>query len=134
MAIRALVLGVAAIGGPLWWFSPAHEATADPIVTASVERGDRQAFTVSNIENRTACLIVRGESTTRRSSALHAEEDCASVWPRLTEARNWTESGEGTVVLTDGRGEQILTLGFGDGVAFEALEPSDAVLVLTAAN
>ena len=56
------------------------------------------------------------------------------VWPSLAQARNWTENGDGTVVLTDSRGEQLLTLGLGDGVDFESLEPSNAVLALTAVN
>ena len=135
MAIRVLILGVAAIGGPLWWFSPAHEAPAtDSIVTASVPRNGQQEFTVSNMENRTACLIVRGQTTTQRSSAVSAGEDCSSVWPGLIEARNWTENDDGTVVLTDSHGEQVLSLVVGDGVDFESLEPSNAVLALTAVN
>lgn len=135
MAIRMLMAGVAAIGGPLWWFSPAHEATAiDPVVTASVPDNGQQEFTVSNMENRTACLIVRGITTTQRSSAVSAGEDCSGVWPGLIEARNWTDNGDGTVVLTDSRGEQVLTLVVGDGVDFQSLEPSNAVLALTAVN
>jgi hypothetical protein len=135
MAIRVLILGVAAIGGPLWWFSPAHDTAAtDAIVTASVPRNGQQEFTVSNMESRTACLIVRGQTTTQRSSAVSAGEDCSSVWPGLIEARNWTENDDGTVVLTDSHGEQVLSLVVGDGVDFESLEPSNAVLALTAVN
>ena len=136
MAIRVLIAGVAAIGGPLWWFSPAHESAAtDPIVTASVHRGiGQEEFTVSNMENRTVCLITKGMSTTQRSSVVTAGEDCNAVWPGLLEASNWTENGDGTVVLTDSHGEQVLTLGLGDGVAFESLEPSNAALALTAVN
>lgn len=134
MVIRALILGVAAVGGPLWWFSPAHETQADPIVTASIYSRGEQEFTVSNMENRTACLITKGATTTLRSSAITAGEDCAAVWPGLVQARNWTDNDDGTVVLTDDHGEQVLTLGLGDGVAFESLEPSNAVLALTTVN
>jgi hypothetical protein len=65
---------------------------------------------------------------------VSAGEDCSSVWPGLTEARNWTDNGDGTVVLTDSHGEQVLSLVVGDGVDFESLEPSNAVLALTAVN
>jgi hypothetical protein len=133
MAIRALIVGVAAVGGSLWWFSPAHEATVDPVVTASVHRGiGQEEFTVSNMENRTACLITKGMTTTQRSSVVTAGEDCNAVWPGLLQASNWTENGDGTVVLTDSHGEEVLTLGLGDGVAFESLEPANAALALTA--
>jgi len=136
MAIRMLMTGVAAIGGPLWWFSPAHEsATPDPIVTASVHRGiGQEEFTVSNMENRTVCLITKGMTTTPRSSMLTAGADCDAVWPGLVQVSNWTENDDGTVVLTDSHGEQVLTLAVGDGVDFESLEPSNAVLALTAVN
>jgi len=136
MAIRVLIAGVAAIGGPLWWFSPAHEAAAtDPIVTASVYRGiGQEEFTVSNMENRTACLIAKGMTTTPRSSMLTAGADCDAVWPGLVQVSNWTENDDGTVVLTDSHGEQVLTLAIGDGVDFESLEPSNAALALTAIN
>ncbi|MDB5555307.1 MAG: hypothetical protein JWL86_5291 [Rhizobium sp.] len=136
MAIRMLIAGVAAIGGPLWWFSPTHQATAtDAIVTASVDRGiGQEEFTVSNMENRTACLITKGMTTTPRSSTLTAGADCDAVWPGLVQVNNWTENDDGTVVLTDSRGEQVLTLAVGDGVDFESLEPSNAVLALTAVN
>ena len=39
-----------------------------------------------------------------------------------------------TIQLTDSSGEQILSLGLGDGVAYESLEPSDASIALTAAD
>ncbi len=63
-----------------------------------------------------------------------AGEDCAGVWPGLERVRNWTDSGDGTIQLTDDSGEQILSLGLGDGVAYESLEPADASIALTAAN
>lgn len=135
MAIRVLIAGVAAIGGPLWWFSPAHEAAPDPIATASVHRGiGQEEFTVSNMENRTACLITKGMTTTPRSSTLTVGADCDAVWPGLMQVSNWTENDDGTVVLTDSHGEQVLSLVVGDGVDFESLEPSNAVLALTAIN
>ena len=135
MAIRVLIAGVLAIGGPLLWFAPAHEAAQDPIVAASVHRGiGQEEFTVSNMENRTACLITKGMTTTPRSSMLTTGADCDAVWPGLVQVSNWTENDDGTVVLTDSHGEQVLTLAVGDGVDFESLEPSNAALALTAIN
>ena len=134
MAIRELLAGVLAVGGPLWWFSPAHDMQPDPVLTASISTTGEREFTVSNMQSRTACLISRGAMTTQRSSSVIAGEDCAAVWPGLERVRNWTDSGDGTIQLTDDSGEQILALGLGDGVAYESLEPSDASIALTAAN
>ena len=104
------------------------------IVTASTSRMGEREFTVSNMESRTACLITRGLTTTHRSSAVSAGDDCAAVWPGLVQAANWTENDDGTVVITNSSGEQVLTLGLGDGVDFESLEPSNAVLAFNSVN
>ena len=135
MAIREIVAGVFVVGAGLWWFSPAHDVSEpDMITTASVAKPLVKEFTVSNMASRTACVIARGDMTTKRSRSVTTETDCASVWPGLARVKNWTDNGDGTVDLTDSSGEQVLTLGFGDGVGYEALEPSDASIALTAIN
>lgn len=134
MAIRRLVAAVLVAGTGLWWFSPAPDVQPDRLTTASVAPPGQHEFTVSNMQSRTACLISKGSMTTKRSSSVIAGEDCASVWPGLSHVRNWTDNGDGTIDLTDSRGEQVLTLGLGDGVAYEAVEPSDASIALTAIN
>jgi hypothetical protein len=134
MAIRELLAAVLVAGSGLWWFSPAQDVQADNLTTASVPASDEREFTVSNMQSRTACIIRRGGMTTQRSSGVIAGEDCASVWPGLPHVRNWTDNGDGTVDLTDSSGEQVLTLGLGDGVAYESLEPADASIALTAIN
>jgi hypothetical protein len=134
MAIRELLTGVLAVGGPLWWFSPAHDVPTDPMTTSAVPASAQHEFTVSNLANRSACLITRGAMTTARSSGVIAGDDCADVWPGLAAVRNWTDNGDGTIDLTDSQGAQVLTLGLGDGVAYESLEPSDASIALTAIN
>lgn len=134
MAIRELLAGVLAVGGPLWWFSPAHDVAPDAVTTASIPAAVEQEFTVSNMQSRTACIISRGTATTRRSSGVIAGDDCTEVWPGLAAVRNWTDNGDGTIDLTDDRGETVLTLAVGDGVAYESLEPADASIALTAVN
>jgi hypothetical protein len=133
MAVRALVLTVFAAGFALWMLGPAKEPGTDPIISASVKAGD-QDYTVSNMENGTACLVTRGRTVTSHSREIKPGTDCDSVWPGLTHARNWTQTDDGTVLLTNGGGEPILTLGLGDGVDFESLEPANAVLAFNALN
>ena len=134
MAIRELLAAVLAVGGPLWWFSPAHDIQPDATRAVSISTTSERAFTVSNMQSRTVCLISRGTMITQRSSSVIAGEDCTAVWPGLAQVRNWTDNGDGTIELTDSRGEQILSLGLGDGVAYESLEPADASIALTAAD
>jgi hypothetical protein len=133
MAIRVLVLTVCAAGFGLWMMGPARQPAADPIVSASIKTGD-QDYTVSNMENGTACIITRGKRLGGHSLSIRPGSDCEAVWPRLSEARNWTQNEDSTVVLSDASGSAILTLGLGDGVDFEALEPSNAVLAFNAVN
>jgi hypothetical protein len=133
MAIRALVLTVCAAGFGLWLMGPVKEPAADPIVSASIRTGD-QDYTVSNMENGAACLITRGQHTGGHSRTIKPGSDCEAVWPGLAEARNWTQNDDNTVVLSDASGAAILTLGLGDGVDFEAVEPANAVLAFNAVN
>lgn len=133
MRIGGLLLVAVALGGGYWLVPTANSDGIDAMASASVI-SDISEYTVSNMENSTACLITRGKPVTTRSREVTAGTDCAAVWPGLTEARNWTQNEDGTVVLTDSRGEQLLTLAQGDGVAFESLEPANAVLALTTVN
>jgi hypothetical protein len=127
MAIRALVLTVCAAGFGLWMLGPAKEPGVDPIISSSVGVTD-QDYTVSNMQSGTACIVTRGKRLGGHSRQVKPGRDCESVWPRLSEARNWIQNDDDTVVLTDASGEEILTLGLGDGVDFESLEPTNAML------
>jgi len=131
MAIRALVISLGFAGFGLWMLGPAKEPAPDPIISASVRTGDLD-YTVSNIESGTACLVTRGARLGGQSRQVKAGPDCETVWPGLTQARNWTQNADDTVTLTDASGAAILTLGAGDGVDFEALEPQNAVLAFNA--
>lgn len=133
MVIRTLVLTVCAAGLGLWLMGPAKEPKIDPIISASVKTGE-QDYTVSNMENGTVCLITRGMRVGGHSRSITPGRDCEAVWPGLAHARNWTQNDDDTVTLTDSSGEAILTLGLGDGVDFESLEPANAVLALNSVH
>ena len=133
MGIRLLALpGLVALG--YWTLMPSDPAAIDPIVSASVAAPQRQDYTVSNMESGTACLIGGGKTVSGRSHAITPGSDCDAVWPGLAGARNWTQNDDGTVVLTDSSGNALLTLGLGDGVDFESLEPQNAILALNQVN
>lgn len=85
-------------------------------------------FSVTNLRDMTVCLVDRGGALTSRSRSFEAREDCDTVWPGLAQAANWIENGDGTVTLSNGSGEVVLTLGRGRGFSYEAVEPKDAGL------
>lgn len=134
MGIR--ILGVSAIsaGIALWTLMPADQPAVDPLVLASISPPSHQEYTVSNLENGTACLIGGGDTLSTRSRQIIPARDCEAVWPGLSEARNWTQNEDGSVVLTKASGSAVLTLGLGDGVDFESIEPANAVLALNIVN
>lgn len=113
-------------------YLPAQETATkvDPVTSASIIKSDGKDFTVSNMENGAVCIVTRGRPLSPRSREVRAGGDCEQVWPGLARARNWTDNGDGTVALTNDGGEAILTLGFGDGVDYESLEPENAVVAL----
>lgn len=117
-----------------WQMVPADHPGIDPFVSASVAPSSAHEFIVTNLQAHTACIARRGAALTGRSRDFSAEAGCDEVWPGLASARNWTENGDGSVILSDERGEQVLTISVGDGVAYEALDPDDASLTLTAVN
>jgi hypothetical protein len=128
MGFRLIAFGAIAAALGTWFLMPA--SPYDPIVSASIKSPGQSEYTISNMERGTACLISGGKTVSARSHRIDASKDCDSVWPGLASARNWTQNEDGTVVLTDGSGSQLLTLGLGDGVDFVSLEPSNAVLAL----
>jgi hypothetical protein len=134
--MRAALAGIAVVVGlgGLWFYNPDENPGIDPIISASISPDKATDFTISNISNRAACLVVRGRATTAHSHILSPGKDCESVWPGLTSAKNWTQNDDGTVVLTDASGAAILTLGLGDGVDYESLEPANAIITVTSAS
>ncbi|MFM2280494.1 MAG: hypothetical protein RLZZ444_2725 [Pseudomonadota bacterium] len=106
----------------------------DPIISASTTPSESQDFTISNMQNGTACLLTRSKRISFRSNGMQAESECDAVWPGLATARNWTQNEDGTVALTDMSGQAIVTLTIGDGVDYVAMEPTNAVLAVAAIN
>lgn len=127
------VAGVASFG--TWLMAGSGEPAIDPIVSHSVPaHANTHAYTISNIVAKTACLAERGEKLSGRSETFTAGPDCDAVWPGLSRARTWINNGDGTMDVADTHGEVILTVADGDGLAYEAVEPLDALLTFVPAD
>jgi hypothetical protein len=136
-----VVAGMAAMVSFGLWSSADHEVLADldPVVSGTVatriaSTTGARSYSISNIVASTACLAERGEKVSSRSLRFAAGKDCEQVWPGLSQAQTWTENGDGTVVVADARGEAILTVVDGDGLAYEVMDPPDAMVTLVATD
>jgi hypothetical protein len=118
------------------WSVVGHETPAvDPVISNSIPaKAPGHSYTISNVVANTACLAERGSRISSRSEQFSANADCDAVWPGLSTARTWISNGDGTVVIADTRGEAILTVVDGDGLAYEAVEPADAMVTLISAD
>lgn len=134
MGFRALGLTAIALVGGYIFLMPTSEPGIDRSTVASVKAADTRDFAISNLESRSACIVTLGRTLTARSREVSADKDCDTVLPGLMTARNWTQNEDGSVVVSGAGGEFILSLGPSDGVDYEALEPANAVLSVTATN
>lgn len=129
----AVLAGAVSLG--LWAFSGQDTPGVDPVISNSIpSRTAGHSYTVSNVMANTACLAERGSPISSRSARFEAGADCDAVWPGLSKARTWLNNGDGTVVVADAQGEAILTVVDGDGLAYEAVEPADAMVTMIAAD
>ena len=125
----------AAVSFGLWSYWGQERPGVDPIVSSSIPaRAEARSYTISNATASTACLAERGSPISSRSARFEAGVDCDTVWPGLSKARTWTNNGDGTVVVADAQGEAILTVTDGDGLAYEAVEPADAMVTMISAD
>jgi hypothetical protein len=139
--MRKLIMpavGAIALLAGLWSIGESAPPDIDPVVSGSIEKlgsaADGTAFSVSNIETSTTCRVSRGERLTNRSMQMTVSADCEPVWSGLSRASTWTQTGDGTVVVADASGNAILTLAESDGLAYEALDPPNAMITMKAAD
>lgn len=134
MKAYLLAVSVAVVGAAAFMVGLPGSADVDPIVSGSIKRdgGAIRTFSVSNISDKSACIVERGAALTSRSRAFNAPADCDSVWPGLASAKNWTENEDGSVVLSTTSGEAVLTVMNSDGVSYQAMEPAGAAITLLA--
>lgn len=129
----AAAAGALALG--LWSVAADRAPAVDPVTTSSVPTAvGAHSYTISNVVANTACLAERGDRISSRSERFSAGADCDAVWPGLSAARTWGKNGDGTVVVADAQGEAILTVVDGDGPAYEAVEPADAMITMISAD
>ena len=120
-------LGAFALLAGLWSIGMGAAPDTDPVVSSSIGAAGKlaggAAFTISNIEAGTTCRVERGERLTHRSLRFTARDSCEDVYAGLSRAATWTDTGDGTAVVTDASGAVILAFVQSDGLAYEVLDP-----------
>lgn len=135
MKTLTIAILAAAVSFGLWTYWGQERPGVDPIVSGSIPaKPAGHSYTISNAAANTACLAERGGPISSRSARFEPAADCDTVWPGLARARTWTNNGDGTVVVADAQGEAILTVVDGDGLAYEAVEPADALITMISAD
>lgn len=111
-------------------------ANLDSMQTAAISGGTSansgmKSYSISNIAENSVCILKRGSITTPRTRDMEAAANCDDVWPGLADARNWTENNDGTVVLSDAGGNEVLQLVPGDGAAYMSVDTPSTPLTVS---
>ena len=126
-------LTLALVGG---MFFGNGDGMVDNVVTSAIPQRPEPsallapplAFTVTNLDAGTVCIVEQGAALSGRSRGFEAAIDCEAVWPGLADARTWTENGDGTVSLSDDAGNEIVALAASRGFDFSSAGPQDGTL------
>ncbi|MEO0544281.1 MAG: hypothetical protein AAFY99_10730 [Pseudomonadota bacterium] len=99
----------------------------DPVTTASVPavrplEGNR--FVAVNHLNNESCVLALHRAPGYAVHRLEPAHNCAAVGNEFAVARAWQESNRGEVVVTDHRGNELMTLIRGDGFEWEVVKPT----------
>jgi hypothetical protein len=133
-----IAVSIACAGALASYIAPSPlEKNIDPASTAStatagfMPQKDGQDVSAINLAENKTCLLKRGNNITALSRSLTPSVNCDDVWPQLSEAANWTENADGSILISDKSGKQILALGPSEGNSWQAFEPPSAPLTLT---
>ncbi len=75
-----------------------------------------------------SCILTR--TALEGTGPVTPDGHCAQLLPVLGDVAGWEENADGSVVLTDRNGREILMLGLADGHAYESISPATAMLVV----
>jgi hypothetical protein len=125
-----IAVAVAVSGGVASFFAPSP-SKIDTMETASIS-GNSNTYSLANIAENTTCIVKQGDQISSRTRKVAVDPVCDEVWPRLSSVQNWTENSDGTVILSDANGGQVLQFAPGGGDVLVPVDPPAAPLDLTA--
>lgn len=133
MLVAAVIAGTFATaafhpGGPA--SMPGAGSAIIGVAKPAAPERDARRYLIANAMLGKTCFLSRRNGTNR----IAAERACDIVWPGLSGVETLTENPDGTFALQGRRGQPVLKLVAGDGVAFEAVEPRRALITISAAD
>ncbi|MGN6550625.1 MAG: hypothetical protein ACTHJ3_12125 [Pararhizobium sp.] len=128
LTAAALAAGFSLVHAP----SP-EKASVDPVMTASIAgmpSAGPSGYLISNPGSAASCTMVKAGGS-GETVALAPNSACEKVWPGLGSVVALSRTGRGTHALETAAGKAVLTLAAGDGVAYEAIAPRDALVTVS---
>ncbi|MBA3448890.1 MAG: hypothetical protein H0T56_15040 [Pseudaminobacter sp.] len=113
-----------------------YDAVGDPqtpavsLAAQRISATDTETVRLQSYGGAVSCEAVRGEAIAPGQSALHVDDDCASLIPGMERAKFWQEREDGSVVFTENGVDPIATFAFADGAAYESIQPALPVIAL----
>lgn len=89
-------------------------------------------YAARNAQTDAVCLIKRLAGARPTVSVLQMDADCGEVFSDMPTAVSWLDLEDGSAVLVDSGGRELLVFGPSDGFAFESVTPGSLIVTLSA--
>ncbi|MEF2550426.1 hypothetical protein VQ042_03500 [Aurantimonas sp. A2-1-M11] len=114
------------------------DARLDPMTTASiapatVDTTRPTAIRLIDLRSGVTCRMAPPERADRHFAPAPIGPDCAGS-PDLRNVALWRSDGDGSLELADGDGQTLLRFMPGDGVLYESIYPSEAMVTIVRAR
>ncbi|ALN72518.1 hypothetical protein [Aureimonas sp. AU20] len=110
--------------------SPSPEITAS--IAADAQGADAEALRLIDLRNGASCKV-NGPVDSDGPHRLPIGPACAKS-PDLARVAYWETKNDGSLVMTDHQGETVLEFMPGDGVLYESVYPSNALITIVPAR
>jgi hypothetical protein len=107
----------------------------DPAYTGSIAGSSKRAEALRLIDLRTGkvCKTEASEPATQAFTDAPIGEDCKRSLS-YSRVAYWREASDGTLILADRGGGTVLAFAPGDGVLYESVYPTDALITIVPAR
>ncbi|MBB3935664.1 hypothetical protein [Aureimonas phyllosphaerae] len=145
MRFAAVALGVGFVGTILANLPARSDANAESLVslmrpsaeiTGSIAPAGPQpaaAVRLIDLRNGATCKIAGPADAAAGFRRAPIGPDCAAS-PELARVAYWKTTGDGSLIMADGGGETVLEFIPGDGVLYESIYPSNALITIVPAR
>ncbi|MEF2073132.1 hypothetical protein [Consotaella aegiceratis] len=113
------------------------DVTPDPVVTGSIgtaaEREEMDAMRLIDLRSGATCKVAKPANQDESFKRVPLNPDCAAS-PELSRITYWRSTPSGTLIMADSGGATVLEFAPGDGVLYESIYPSNALITIVPAR